>query len=104
MSLPSLPSGVNETWLTELLRSEGLLTAERSVTSVTREQVGDGTGMMSELSRLRVTYDGEADLPNTFVIKYPSQNENNREIAMSYHIYEREDSGWRFGRTIPRRT
>ena len=90
MSLPSLPSGVNETWFTELLRSEGLLTTEQSVTSVTREQVGDGTGMMSELSRLRVTYDGEVDLPNTFVIKYPSQNENNREIAMSYHLYERE--------------
>ena len=90
MTLPSFPEGVTAEWLTELLRGEGLLPGSNVVTAVTREQVGDGTGMMSELSRIRVTYDGDVDLPGSFVAKYPSQNETNREVAMSYNLYERE--------------
>lgn len=90
MTLPSFPEGISPIWLTHLLHSEGLLPEASSVTNVEREQVGDGTGMMSEVSRIRVTYEGDAQLPDSFVIKYPSQNETNREVATSYKLYERE--------------
>ncbi|NKB99978.1 MAG: phosphotransferase [Pseudomonadales bacterium] len=91
MTLPSMPDGISPEWLTEVLRREGYLASNSSVVSVTREQVGDGVGMMSEVSRLCVSYDGSVDaLPDSFVVKYPSQNKTNREIAMSYNLYERE--------------
>ena len=90
MSLPRFPDGVTADWLTGLLRGAGYLSETASVASLSREQVGDGTGMMSELSRLRLSYAGDTDLPNSFVIKYPSQNDTNREVAMSYKLYERE--------------
>lgn len=91
MTLPNMPDGISPQWLTDVLRRNGHLAQDRSVVSVTRGQVGDGVGMMSEVSRLRVNYDGGVDgLPSSFVVKYPSQNETNREIAMSYNLYERE--------------
>jgi hypothetical protein len=47
--------------------------------------------MMAELARLVVRYEGEAgDAPASFVAKFASQNETNREIALSYKLYERE--------------
>ncbi len=91
MKLPRMPDGLTAAWLTEVLRAQRVLDADTSVTDLRREQIGDGTGMMSELVRLVVTYsDPGSDLPGSYVAKYPSQNENNREIAMSYKVYERE--------------
>ena len=54
-------------------------------------QIGAGTGMMAELARLTLTYSGDSGLaPKTLVAKFSSQNPTNREISMSYNLYERE--------------
>ncbi len=91
MTLPPMPEGLTAAWLTSAFIEKGLLAADNAVTSVQRELVGDGTGMMSELARLEVGYAKDTpDLPSSFVAKFPSQNANNREIAMSYNLYERE--------------
>lgn len=90
MTLPVMPQGITAKWLTSKLKEVGFLT-NGAVGSVSREPVGDGTGMMSNLSRLSVTYVGDSEsLPKSFVVKYPSDNSTNREIAMSFHLYERE--------------
>ena len=90
MTLPFMPDGITADWLTSKLKAAGWL-LEGAVVAISREQVGDGTGMMSNLSRLFVTYEGDSKhLPDTFVVKYPSDNATNREIAMSFHLYERE--------------
>lgn len=90
MTLPVMPEGMTADWLTSKLKAAGWLPAG-AVAAISRELVGDGTGMMSNLSRLRVTYEGDSnDLPDAFVVKYPSDNPTNREIAMSFHLYERE--------------
>lgn len=89
--LPEMPAGLTPTWLTDTLRQSGFLPANVSIASAIQEQVGEGVGMMSELARLRLTYDGdESGLPETLMAKFPSRNPTNRGVAMSYNLYERE--------------
>lgn len=86
-----MPEGLSAAWLTDRLRQSGFLPQGVRVAGVERQQVGDGAGMMSELARLCLTYDGDAvQLPRSMVAKFPSRNPTNREIAMAYNLYERE--------------
>ena len=89
--LPAMPQGITPAWLTAVLRDRGVLAAHASITALEALQVGEGVGMMSELSRLVPTYEGPAgDAPRSFIAKYPSQNPTNRQIAMDFNLYERE--------------
>lgn len=91
VAIPELPSGFSKGFLTEVLQQQKLLPETGRVSSVAREQLGDGTGMMSEVARLVLTYEGaSADLPTSFIAKYASRNETNRGIALQYNLYERE--------------
>ena len=81
MKLPELPAGFTPEFLSELLGKQ--------VTDVRAETVGDGTGMMAEMSRLHLEYEGEPG-PVSIVAKYSSQNPINREVAVSFNLYERE--------------
>ena len=89
--LPPMPNGLTPQWLTEVLRENGVLAPDVAMTGLSVSQVGEGVGMMSELSRLTPSYDGSAgDAPRSFIAKYASQNPTNRQIAMSFNLYERE--------------
>ena len=89
--LPPMPGGLTPEWLTRALREKGVLAADTAITGVAASQVGEGVGMMSEVSRLTPTYDGPAGgAPRSFIAKYASQNPTNRQIAMSFNLYERE--------------
>ena len=89
--LPSMPDGLTPEWLTGALREYGMLAPDVTITGIAASQVGEGVGMMSELSRLTPIYDGPASgVPNSFIAKYASQNPTNRQIAMSFNLYERE--------------
>ena len=91
LTLPGFPDGFTPDWMTAALRHFQIIPPSVSVSAVERQQVGEGVGMMSELSRLVLTYDGAANgAPASFIAKYPSQNPTNREVAMSFNLYERE--------------
>lgn len=91
LRLPSLPDGLTPQWMTTALRHCGLISATTEVSEVDRQQVGEGVGMMSELSRVVLSYAGDStDAPTSFIAKYPSQNPTNRGVAMSFNLYERE--------------
>ena len=86
-----MPEGITPEWLTEVLRGNGVLAQDVAITRLQVGQVGEGVGMMSELSRLIPSYDGAAGgAPRSFIAKYPSRNPTNRQVAMSYNLYERE--------------
>jgi hypothetical protein len=91
-SLPAeLPAGISPEWLTEVLRASLDIPPGVHVTGVDRIQVGAGTGMMSELSRLNLTWSANAPgLPTSLIAKYSSTNPTNRQVAMDFHVYERE--------------
>ncbi|MBO6656093.1 MAG: phosphotransferase [Pseudomonadales bacterium] len=91
MNIPELPAGFTPAYLTEILREDGILSASGAVTDVGYEMVGDGTGMSSELARLRLTYEGDRGLaPDTVVSKFLPNNETNRASALAFHLPERE--------------
>lgn len=91
IKLPHLPDGFTPAFLTEVLRASGVLSDRAEVASVTRSQVGEGTGMMSEVAVLTLTYTGDSEsLPASFIAKFASQVETNRQVAQSYRLYERE--------------
>ena len=81
MKLPELPIGFTAKFMSELLG--------RRCNSVTVDRVGDGTGMMAEMSRLTMEMEGEPE-PLSLIAKYCSQNPTNRDIAVSFNLYERE--------------
>ncbi|MGI9328748.1 MAG: phosphotransferase [Pseudomonadales bacterium] len=94
-SLPQMPGGITPEWLTAVLQDNGTLSPGVVISAIKREQVGEGVGMMSELSRLIPTYvsaqGAEVDsAPASFIAKYPSQIPANREVAMLMNLYERE--------------
>ncbi len=89
--LPAMPGGITPGWLTQTLRTQGILADDVAIVELDVLQVGEGVGMMSELSRLVPSYDGPADdAPSSLVAKYPSRNPTNRRVAMSFNLYERE--------------
>lgn len=91
IEIPDLPRGFTPEYLTELFKQESLLPTDSRVAGVDKQQVGDGTGMMSEVARLVLDYEGDGDgTPKSFIAKYASQNETNRGIALQYKLYERE--------------
>ncbi len=91
IDIPHLPDGFTPEFLTAVLHDNGCLPTPSKVTGVERGQVGDGTGMMAELAHLTLTFDGDqGTAPNSLIAKFSSQNETNRDIAISYNLYERE--------------
>ncbi|MCP5179097.1 MAG: phosphotransferase [Pseudomonadales bacterium] len=90
-SLPRMPDGLTAAWLTEKLHAADLLPAGSAIAAVTQSQIGEGVGMMSELARLTLDVAGDPGaVPGTLVAKFPSRNANNRNVAMTYRLYERE--------------
>jgi hypothetical protein len=84
--LPQSPADVTASWLTDVLRSDGL---QVTVGTVTASGLGEGVGMMSGLLRLNVTYsDGSG--PSVLILKMPAPNDANRAVAEGFHLYERE--------------
>ncbi len=90
VKLPSIPAGLTPEFLT-LILAESLLADGGQVTEVEASPMAEGAGMMAEIAKLRVTYeDAPANLPSSIVAKFASSNPTNREIALSYNVYERE--------------
>lgn len=89
--LPKGPSEISADWLTEVLHSSGALPEAGSVASIARTPVGEGVGMLSEIEFLDLTYQGEAaGAPSSVVVKFPTPNEQNREVAKHFNVYSRE--------------
>lgn len=59
-----------------------------NVTAVDVEPVG--TGQVSDSYRLRLTYDGQADMPPTLIAKVPAADPASRGAARAFRTYEIE--------------
>ncbi len=81
-------SQIDVAWLNEALRSAGRLKSE--VTGVAVETIGSGVGLMGELGRLRLSYAGEEDLPDTMIAKCAAQTPENKGVAQVLDFYNRE--------------
>ncbi len=77
--------------LTEMLRGAGAIGSGTSVAEVEHERIGMGVGIVGQLARLHLRYEGDArDAPGSVVLKIPSEYPENRAIGNHFRFYERE--------------
>ena len=89
-SIPEHPEAVTAGWLTNALRSSGVI-GEAAVTSIEHEGLGEGAGFVGQLARYRLQYDRlEEDAPQTLIAKFPSPLDTNRAAGEMFGLYDHE--------------
>lgn len=90
MSIPAGPDALTAEWLTDALRSTGIITGAR-VESHTADVIGEGSGFIGQLARVGLQYDRpEAGAPASLVAKFPAASAAGREIGNLFDFYRRE--------------
>ena len=82
---------VTPAWLTQALTQSGVL-KNNSVSAISPELIGEETGFMGILARLKVEYEKpEKTAPATMVVKIPTQLKKNKMLAEAFMNFEREN-------------
>ncbi|KKN40027.1 hypothetical protein LCGC14_0737490 [marine sediment metagenome] len=88
-----IPKGTNRItaeWLDKVLHNSGYL-KDFSIESISREPWGVGEGFMSDMARLKITYDKEyPGLPKTMIAKMPTTFKTAKAVALQYNVFEKE--------------
>jgi len=87
IEVPTSTQAITIDWLTRTLKEAGHLRG--SITELKLETIGEGVGLMGELARCHLAYDGPESLPATIIAKCAAQNEN-IEVAKVLDFYNRE--------------
>ncbi len=91
LTIPANPAAVTAEWMTEVLHQAGALPVDSRVAAITIEPLGAGVGVMGELARIQMAYDGEPGAaPTTVIVKSPSPFEENRAQGVGLGMYEAE--------------
>lgn len=89
-TVPRAPADVTAGWLTQALRSSGVL-ADGSVSSLRTEPIGVGKGFAGRLARIFPAYAGDASgAPASLIAKFPAREGPTRALAERFGFYERE--------------
>lgn len=89
-NFPTVIDALEPQWLTEALRSSGVLATDSQVAEFDVESIGLGVGIMGLLYRLSLRYDTEDAGPATLVLKLPSTDPQARYMAQVFRFYEKE--------------
>src|SRR4051812_42171750 len=90
-ALPPTTAEATPEFVTYALRAGGVIDAATSVSEVEHEPIGEGVGIVGQLARLQLRYEGSAaGAPGTVILKLPSQLPENRAIGDHFNFYERE--------------
>lgn len=91
MDLPMLTADATPEFMTGALRAGGAIDGATRVNEVEHEPIGEGVGIVGQLARLQLRYEGTAaDAPGTVILKIPSQFPENRAVGDHFNFYERE--------------
>ena len=89
--IPSTTEEATAAFVTDALRAGGVIGADTSVAEVSHETIGVGVGIVGQLARLALRYEGPArGAPGTVILKIPSQYPENRAVGDHFNFYERE--------------
>jgi hypothetical protein len=89
--VPTTTEGASAAFVTEALRSTGAIDADTVVAEVEHNRIGEGVGLMCELARLTLRYEGPAhSAPSSLILKVPSNLPENRGVGNHFRLYERE--------------
>ncbi len=82
VAIPETPIGIDADWLNEAL------VGWPTVASVSHEDIGEGTGIFGQISRLTVDYDDNADgSPTRMVVKMACLEPANLAIAPLFQCH-----------------
>jgi aminoglycoside phosphotransferase (APT) family kinase protein len=95
--IPDTPLGIDAAWL------NAALVGWPEITEVEHEDIGEGTGIFGQISRLRLhTAEGADDGPTSVVVKMACLEPENLAVANALGIYERELQVYeQIGHTMP---
>ena len=90
MSFPITPEGLNKEWLNQILHESGSLSEGEKVESFSFENISEGVGLLGIVVRVHLTYDKVSKAPASLVVKFATDAMENRELANTMNLYERE--------------
>lgn len=92
--MPTAPATTEEVtaeYVTSALQEGGVIDRDTTVAELSHEPIGEGVGIVGQLARLTLRYDGVAEgAPSSVVVKMPSQFPENRAIGEHFDFYARE--------------
>ena len=89
--LPATTADASPAFMTDALREGGAIGADTAVAEVAHEPIGVGVGIVGQLARLQLRYEGPAKgAPGMVVLKMPSEYPENRAVGDHFNFYERE--------------
>ena len=81
-AIPTSASDITPNWLTDILDAD--------VVAVASENLGEGVGVMGEVTRLALSYGDRSSRHETLIAKTVSPSAQNRDTATTYGFYMRE--------------
>ena len=84
MTFPTAPEDLTADWLSATLNTQ--------IDEFRVEHFGEGAGIIGMVTRLHLT---GPDAPATIIAKFPSPAEENRAVAATYDMYQREVNFYR---------
>ena len=91
VDVPVTTEAADAAFVTAALRERGILGSGSSVAEVEHDTIGEGVGIVGQLARLTLRYEGPAGgAPGSVIIKIPSQFPENRAVADHFDFYRRE--------------
>lgn len=96
VQVPETTQDADAGFVTAALREGGVIGSATSVAEVEHVAIGEGVGIVGQLARLQLRYDGPATAaPGTVILKIPSQYPENRAVGDHFRFYEREGHFYR---------
>ena len=93
---------ITESWLTEILRTSGVLSESEDVIGLRCESFGDAAGLLGMLYRVHPRYSPGAQGPASLVVKLPTDDPGQRGVADTLGFYRREVTFYqRFADDLP---
>jgi hypothetical protein len=90
MTIPRGPEQLTPTWLTEALRSTGVITSA-AITALEQTTIAEGSGFIGQLALVKLQYDRpEPGAPASLIAKFPAATPGGREIGNLFDFYHRE--------------
>ena len=89
--MPVVTEDASADFVTQALRSTGVIDADTEVAEVEHDRIGEGVGLMCNLARLTLRYKGPAHgAPSSVILKVSSNLPENRGVGDHFGFYERE--------------
>ena len=93
---PTTTSEITASWMTDALRTSGVIGEDVSVAAISVDPGAVGVGFMGEIATVGLTYEGDANgAPSSVIAKFPTQAPEVRAMMQPARIYEREHRFYR---------